>query len=467
MSGSIPQKLRVGPMVLADDNMHRKVVELYAASANSQTKYTSGDKLLFNIPSYQKGFIDFSKSYIKFEAKITNPSGSGKVCFYDNVPIFDRVLIRGGNGVVLEDIQSYQNLERIQMLLKSKNDLESENINGNYTIKPANVTDNVIALKQEKGLGYIKKLHSGLFSNEDYLFPIHRVAGSMELELDIASKQSVLRGATSTATNAYTDALFEISNVKFVFSLLSVSDDFLSKYNTMSNNNELVLPITTFQRHVSTFSASEVEPVIFINSAKKDVRRSYTVFTKNLTAIQVAPVVGVPASGATPEVLATYAVQQPAFLKGTTDTNQICTRFIHKYQDRQYPENYVSATIDKSDGSVTDQTNLLAHVLTNIPPEKTKMSPYLATLSSTVAEIKCIYEEQFMIVQDFRSSDDKGVINALNMNFNSSPLILELKMSGADTSSVATNVNSYLELSSEIVIGADGDMSIVTKSANK
>ena len=35
MSGSIPQKLRVGPMVLADDNMNRKVVELYAASANS------------------------------------------------------------------------------------------------------------------------------------------------------------------------------------------------------------------------------------------------------------------------------------------------------------------------------------------------------------------------------------------------------------------------------------------------
>ena len=84
MSGSIPQKLRVGPMVVADANMNRKVVELYAASANSQTKYSSGDKLLFNIPSYQKGFIDFSKSYIKFEAKIINAAGFGKVMFYDN-----------------------------------------------------------------------------------------------------------------------------------------------------------------------------------------------------------------------------------------------------------------------------------------------------------------------------------------------------------------------------------------------
>jgi hypothetical protein len=221
----------------------------------------------------------------------------------------------------------------------------------------------------------------------------------------------------------------------------------------MGNNNEIVLPITTFQRHVSTFSASEVEPVIFINSAKKDVRRAYTVFNKTLTAIQAVP------AGAG------FATQQPAFLKGTADGNQVCTRFIHKYQDRQFPENYVTATIN-SDGTVTDQTNLLAHVLTNIIPEKTKNSPYLATLSETTGGMKCVYEEQFMIVQDFRSSDDKGVINSLNMNYNSSPLILELKMNQPDTTTTATMVNTYLELSSEIVIAEDGGMSIVTRSAN-
>jgi hypothetical protein len=453
MSGSIPQKLRVGPMVVADANMNRKVVELYAASANSQTKYSSGDKLLFNIPSYQKGFIDFSKSYIKFEAKVINAVGSGECVFYDNCPVFDRVLIRGGNGVVLEDIQSYQNLERIQMLLKSKNELESEYINGNFTIKNSKVSDAGLIAKQKKGVGYIKKLHSGMFSNEDYLFPIHRVGGSMELELDIASKNSVLRAAGSTATNKYEEASFEISNVKFVFSLLSVSDDFLSKYNTMGNNNEIVLPITTFQRHVSTFSASEVEPVIFINSAKKDVRRAYTVFNKTLTSIQTVPAAD------------KFVIQQPAFLKGSGDEKQVCTRFIHKYQDRQFPENYVNATIH-SDGTILDQTNLLAHVLTNVPPEKTKNSPYITTLSETNAGVKVIYEEQFMIVQDFRSSDDKGVVNALNMNYNSSPLILELKMGGVDTSTTATMVNTYLELSSEIVIAEDGGMSIVTRSAN-
>jgi len=221
----------------------------------------------------------------------------------------------------------------------------------------------------------------------------------------------------------------------------------------MGNNNEIVLPITTFQRHVSTFSASEIEPVIFINSAKKDVRRAYTVFNKTLTSIQALPAAG------------KFVIQQPAFLKGSGDEKQVCTRFIHKYQDRQFPENYVNATIH-SDGTILDQTNLLAHVLTNVPPEKTKNSPYITTLSETNAGVKVIYEEQFMIVQDFRSSDDKGVINSLNMNYNSSPLILELKMGGVDTSTTATMVNTYLELSSEIVIAEDGGMSIVTRSAN-
>jgi hypothetical protein len=79
--------------------------------------------------------------------------------------------------VVLEDIQSYQNLERIQMLFKSKIELESENIHGNHTIKPKEVTDAVLVDKQEKSLGFIKKLQTGIFGNEDYLFPIHRVGG--------------------------------------------------------------------------------------------------------------------------------------------------------------------------------------------------------------------------------------------------------------------------------------------------
>jgi hypothetical protein len=122
---------------------------------------------------------------MKFTAKINNSSTAtqGKFAFYDNIPIFDRLQIRSG-GITLENIQGYQNLERIQMLLKSKNELENESKNGNYTIKLGNVTAPLIAAQQQEGVSYTKKLHSGVFSNDQYLSPIHRVAGGLELELD-------------------------------------------------------------------------------------------------------------------------------------------------------------------------------------------------------------------------------------------------------------------------------------------
>lgn len=58
------------------------------------------------------------------------------MCFYVNLPLFERVQIRAANGVVLEDVQGYQSLERIQTLLTSKNELETENINGSIYLSP-------------------------------------------------------------------------------------------------------------------------------------------------------------------------------------------------------------------------------------------------------------------------------------------------------------------------------------------
>jgi len=174
MSGAIPEKLMIKQAMLSDSNMVRKTVELYAASANSQTNYTSGDRLLFSIPAYAHSFIDFSKSYMKFVGKTTNSANValGKALFYDGIPCFDRLQIRA-NGTVLEDIQQYQNLERIMLLSgKSKADIEGDIVSGHYTVgRPAHSTDELIARQQEKGVGFVKKLHSGLFNLSDYLPP--------------------------------------------------------------------------------------------------------------------------------------------------------------------------------------------------------------------------------------------------------------------------------------------------------
>jgi hypothetical protein len=173
-----------------------------------------------------------------------------------------------------------------------------------------------------------------------------------------------------------------------VFSLLSVSDDFLSKYNSMTNSNELILPVTSFQRHISTYSASEIEPIIFVNSAKKDVKRMYTVFSKNRTAVQ-------------PFITGTRVIQYPEFRKGTNNSKQRLARFQTRYQDVNYPEQHVSSSVN-SLGRVTDQNKLLEHLLTNISPEIAHKSPYIASLSTTeTLKIRSIFEQELILVTDY------------------------------------------------------------------
>jgi hypothetical protein len=447
---AIPSALRVSPMVLADSDMKRVVVEVYPSSANASTKFSELDSLLFTLPAYKKSFIDFSRSYIKYTAKVTNSatSSNGTCRFMDNMPWIERLQVRAGS-TMLEDIQGYATLEKMMMTLKSKTELANERKNGNYTVSDASVTTAIILTEQTEGVSYVKKLMGGVFSNEAYLFPINRLSGGLEVEINIGNKSSILKGVTRS-DNSYSASTFELTNVKFVLSLLQVSDDFTSKYDKMTNNNELVLPVTSYQRSLSTYAALTREPVVFIPSSKKDVKRCYTSFTKNLNTITNVIT-------ATPDL----HKHQPELLKGTTDGQQRLQRFRHVYNDINYPDNHVDAFFNTTTARVTDQNQMIEHVLNNIDVKIKDKQPYFSTSDVYGGKIRCVYEDGLIIVQDFKSSDD-DYINGLNMN-NNSPLILELKFDDQDVSS--TNINTYLEISSEIVIKSDGHVSIVTKSA--
>lgn len=124
------------------------------------------------------------------------------------------------------------------MTLKSKAELTTERKSGNYPVNDVDVTDDIILAEQTEGVSYVKKLLGGVFSNQSYLFPINRLSGNLDIEISIGGKSSILKGLTSSENN-YVDSSFELTNVKFVLSsLLQVSDQFMSKYDTMTNANE-------------------------------------------------------------------------------------------------------------------------------------------------------------------------------------------------------------------------------------
>jgi hypothetical protein len=130
----------------------------------------------------------------------------------DNVPFIERLQVRAG-AIMLEDVQGYATLEKMMMLVKSKTELANERKNGNYTLKDADVTHDFILAEQTEGVSYVKKLLGGVFSNEEYLFPINRLSGGLDVEINIGSKSSILKAVT-TSSDFYVGSSFEFTNVE-------------------------------------------------------------------------------------------------------------------------------------------------------------------------------------------------------------------------------------------------------------
>lgn len=412
---AIPRKLLAPNVPLGDDSFEKRVVDLYAASANSQTKYSAGDHLLFQIPNYQRSFLDMSKSFIKFDLKVT--TDDGVVMVQAGLPIFERMQVRVG-AKSIEDIDSYFTLEKIMNNL-TKTAADKELMGDMYG--DHSDTDTAIGGLQASTYTYLKKLYSGVLGNEEYLFPIHRLntGNSLEIEFTLANNAIAMKKVSGLPA-VYS---YEISNVKFQLCLLKVSDAFFNKYNSLANSNELVLPMTTYRRHVANIATGQTEPVIFVTDNSKNLKRTYTVFRQNPSAM-----------GTT---------NQPNFLKGEVDVSNKLLRYQYKYMSRSFPES-------PSEVTSGNHNIFLANVLTN---SKNSLSDRIPAIVST-------YETNFMLVQDYTYSDDE-IINGLNINASGSPLILELKFSGAG---VATTVETFTESSLDLVLDSNGNASIVQKT---
>jgi hypothetical protein len=124
--------------------------------------------------------------------------------------------------------------------------------------------------------------------------------------------------------------------------------------------------------------------VIFIASSKKNIKRAYSSFTTNIGSIQNTVTTG---------GTARITRHRPELLKGTNDTIQPLQRFRHTYNDTNSPNDYVDANFNTTTVRVTDQNQMIEHVLNNIDPEISKKQPYFTTSALHEGKVRCIYED--------------------------------------------------------------------------
>ena len=77
---ALPSRLVHPPVVYGDDRLETSSVKILAANANSSYSPTSGNRIVFNIPSFSsKVFINPKRSYIMYNIKKTGTAADSRL----------------------------------------------------------------------------------------------------------------------------------------------------------------------------------------------------------------------------------------------------------------------------------------------------------------------------------------------------------------------------------------------------
>ena len=114
-----------------DDRVKSSSVKILPANANSTYSPTSGSRIVFNIPAYAKSFISPGRTYLSFNIKKTGTAADSRII--DGCPWIDRMTLKAGT-VMVEDIQNYALLERVESLYETEDhNLSRAWLEGDYS----------------------------------------------------------------------------------------------------------------------------------------------------------------------------------------------------------------------------------------------------------------------------------------------------------------------------------------------
>ena len=117
---ALPRNLVAPIPIHGDDRLKSSSVKILPANANSTYSPTSGNRIVFNIPSFSsKVFINPQRSYLSFNIKKTGPAADSRLV--DGIPWIERMTLKMG-ATMVEDIQNYALLERIESLYRNRSD---------------------------------------------------------------------------------------------------------------------------------------------------------------------------------------------------------------------------------------------------------------------------------------------------------------------------------------------------------
>ncbi len=445
---ALPRELVSLPMPRGLDALKTKIVELQPANATGTTKFgaTGSNRIMFNIPAYPSAFLQTSRSFLSFRGKVKCASSADNgnvVAFKDGVPVVERLVVRGGNGVLLEDIRDYEVIERMLTNFDewSHKYADAGEIGDYRAVRDVSAMKNSL-FHSTQGTGkhaqtpeadgvafqrkvYRKPLISGLFGrDQEKALPLGLMSATggyaFQVELYLNSDAK----ACEDITNSASQPTYELDDVKLTLSLLEVPADVYADMNAeLLQNNRFILPFKRIQTHKHYLNAGANKFNINIHESAKNVERLMAVLRPQ----------------------GSVALE----FQGGAEATEKVKMFQSRYGTNYYPQQAVEM------GDTTDSALMLSHSLAGMDMLE-RGQPLLATYNE---DFDLRWEKtDFALIQSFKTSRD-DVANGLNSLSSGAPIQLDFTFHAPLTG--AQELLAFMVEDQVLVLGNGGSIALL------
>ena len=290
----IPTKMVSGKMKMGVDSFSEitpERLQLRPVQTADSFSPTGTNKITFQIPTFANAFLDTGKSFVSFDlgyvsATAQNASNTLMPCL--NAPVFSRLVCRSSNGLVLDDVSSYNVLSQINAAIKpveeAVNPAECRYANSYIQGSPLPATAFAEKLRYDTdassfGTTYVHRFNTGVLSaaTESWL-PLFMMGSTHALEFDLylnPNLNSVMKRNGTVATPTYV-----VRNPVYNMELRRIDESLCRKFNEIacSSDEEIVIPFSTMHAYTSVLQKNQ--NILKVHEAATNLKRIYNVFIK-------------------------------------------------------------------------------------------------------------------------------------------------------------------------------------------
>ena len=276
MTSAVPQQLLSLPKVEGLKGIETRIHKIHPTNSTGASTFApdATNRITFSIPAYKNGFFNPQRSFLSFKVK----TDAATTALANGAPVFNRMVLRTGNGQVIEDIQNYSTIQRILSNFEDGNlKYHRGEINGDYRAN-GNATIADVGNKQFNGVTYQHDLLSGVLGKaQQHYIPcgLFNASGGFSFTIDMYLEEANVACLSSANVTTANYTLSEVNLQMEIVLLPATITDRLN--NELHNNNKVSIPFATYRLHQAYFPQASQSVDVNISESAHDLECVHTV----------------------------------------------------------------------------------------------------------------------------------------------------------------------------------------------